>query len=79
MFFGQLQLRQFLITFLILFMMITMSLRNVWIISSLNAKNDCTEKCENYSEQKKLEFLVAEIIKLRNVMKSLKDDKKNQK
>ena len=76
MFFGQLQLRQF---FLILFMMITMSLRNVWIISSLNAKNDCTEKCENYSEQNKLEFLVAEIIKLRNVMKSLKDDKKNRK
>lgn len=60
-------------------MMITMSLRNVWIISSLNAKNDCAEKCENYSEQKKLEFLVVEIIKLRNVMKSLKDDKKNQK
>ena len=46
------------------------------IINSLNTKNAVCEKSGCNNDQRKSQFLEAEILKLRNENTSLKDDKK---
>ena len=47
------------------------------IINILNIKNAVCEKSHSNKDQSKLQFLQAEILKLRNENTSLKDDNKS--
>ena len=48
------------------------------ITNSLNAKNEVCKKSGSNNDQSKLEFLEAEILKVRNENTSLKDDNKSK-